>query len=68
MVPVVPPAAAAETAAATASEVPIATQVLAADNVGRLLKVIRRFWLTLPQFDENDSAIGEVFLPSIIII
>jgi len=64
------PAAEVEVPAATEPEAPIATQVIAADENVRgsplslLCLRLKRFELTVPQFDDNDSAVGEVFIYS----
>jgi hypothetical protein len=67
------PAAAGEAPAATESEAPITTQVLAADDVCQPLAFAvfacagKGVLADNPQFDENDSAIGAVFLLTIIL-
>lgn len=60
--PAVPAGAApeAEAPVTTESEAPIATQVLAPDETVRGPSPLKRSGLTIPQFDDNDSAIGEV--------
>ena len=66
-------AAAGEVPPGTESEAPITTQVLAADNVCQPLAFAvfacagKGVSVDNPQFDENDSAIGAVFLLTIIL-